>query len=36
VAPLLGNQCCHGNRFMPHLLGGRQTSNSMDCGGVDH
>jgi len=18
---LLGNQCCHGNRFVPHLLG---------------
>ena len=23
VAPLLGNQCCHGNRFLPQLLGGR-------------
>ena len=22
VAPLLGNQCCHGNRFVSHLLGG--------------
>jgi len=21
MAPLQGNQCCHGNRFVPHLLG---------------
>ena len=23
VAPLLGNRCCYGNHFVPHLLGGR-------------
>jgi len=23
VAPLLGNRCCHGNRFMPRSLGCR-------------
>ena len=23
MAPLLGNQCSHGNRFVPRLLGGR-------------
>jgi len=21
VTPLVGNWCCHGNRFVPHLLG---------------
>jgi len=23
VAPLPGNRCCHGNRFVPHWFGGR-------------
>jgi len=29
MALLLGNQCSHGNRFVPRLLGGRPNVSSL-------